>query len=54
MLAGPKRDVVISEAPDAATVAKVSLALGAQGNVRTETLTALSEDEYRDVIAGLP
>ncbi len=51
MLAGPKRDVVISEA---ATVAKVSLALGAQGNVRTETLTALSEDEYRDVIAGLP
>ena len=46
--------VVISEAPDAATVAKLSLALEAQGNVRTETLTALSEDEYRDVIAGLP
>jgi uncharacterized protein with GYD domain len=46
--------VVIAEAPDDATVAKVALSLGALGNVRTETLRAFTEDEYRKIIASLP
>jgi uncharacterized protein with GYD domain len=37
--------VVISEAPDDATVAKLALAAGGRGNVRTETLRAFNEDE---------
>jgi len=46
--------VAISEAPDDATVAKLSLAIGALGNLRTETLRAFTEDEYRKIIAALP
>jgi len=45
--------VVISEAPDDETIAKLSLAIGKQGNVRTETLRAFTEAEYRGIIAGL-
>jgi uncharacterized protein with GYD domain len=37
--------VIISEAPDDATVAKLALAAGGRGNVRTETLRAFDEDE---------
>ena len=46
--------VVVSEAPDDATVAKLLLVVGAQGNVKTETLRAFTEDEFRKVIASLP
>jgi len=46
--------VIISEAPDDETVAKIALATGALGNVRTETLKAFTEEEYRQIIAGLP
>ena len=46
--------VIVVEAPDDETVAKLSLAVGSQGNVRTETLRAFTEDEYRGVIASLP
>lgn len=46
--------VVISEAPDVETAAKLSLAIGSQGNVRSETLQAFTEDEYRKIIAALP
>lgn len=45
--------IVIAEAPDDETVAKISLAIGAQGNVRTETLRAYTEDEYRKIISAL-
>ena len=45
--------VVISEAPDDETFAKLSLAIGMQGNVRTETLRAFTEDEYRGIVAAL-
>jgi uncharacterized protein with GYD domain len=37
--------VVISEAPDDATIAKLALAAAGRGNVRTETLRAFNEDE---------
>lgn len=46
--------VVISEAPDDETVTKVALAIGSRGSVRTETLRAFTEDEYRKIIAALP
>ncbi|MFC2030116.1 GYD domain-containing protein [Chloroflexota bacterium] len=46
--------IVIAEAPDAETIAKVSLLIGSQGSVRTETLRAFTEEEYQGLIAGLP
>ena len=46
--------VVVSEAPDDETAAKVALATSALGNVRTETLRAWAEPEYRKLIQGLP
>lgn len=41
------------EAPDDATVAKFILNLATAGNVRTQTLKAFSEDEYRKILGGL-
>jgi len=38
--------VNVVEAPDVATVAKVSVSLGARGSPRIETLPALSIDEF--------
>ena len=46
--------VVIFEAPDAATVALNMMATGLQGNVRTETLRAFTEEEFRRIVAALP
>ena len=46
--------VVISEGPDDETVAKLVLAVGSTGAIRTETLRAFTEDEYRKIIAALP
>jgi uncharacterized protein with GYD domain len=37
--------VVISEAPDDETVARIALATAGRGNLRTETLRAFTEDE---------
>ena len=45
--------VVVSEAPDDETVAKVALTVGSLGAVRTETLRAYTEDEYRNIVAAL-
>ena len=38
--------VNIVEAPDTATIARVSVALGARGSTRVETLPALTLDEF--------
>ena len=46
--------IVVSEAPDDETVAKLALAIGSTGAVRTETLRAFPEDEYRNIISALP
>src|SRR5256885_5539155 len=46
--------IVISEAPNDEVVARVALATGSQGNVRTETMRAFTEEEYRRIISGLP
>jgi uncharacterized protein with GYD domain len=45
--------VIVAEAPDPETVAKLALTIGSAGAIRTETLRAFSEDEYRKIIAAL-
>ena len=46
--------VIVAEATSEEALAKVLLATGAQGSVRTETLGAFTEAEYRKLIAELP
>ena len=46
--------VVISEAPDDETIARIYLAAGALGAIRSETLRAFTETEYQKIIATLP
>jgi uncharacterized protein with GYD domain len=46
--------VVIADLPNDEAVAKFALATGSQGNVRTETLRAFTEEEFRRIISGLP
>ena len=46
--------VVIGEAPDDETAAKLSLAIGSQGAIRTETMRAFTEEEYRKIVGSLP
>jgi uncharacterized protein with GYD domain len=53
MTAGTSDMVAIVEAPDDATLAKFNLTLATGGNVRTTTLKAFPEDEYRKIIGSL-
>ena len=46
--------VAITEAPDGARAAAVLLAIGGQGNIRTETLRAFTEAEFKGLVAGMP
>jgi uncharacterized protein with GYD domain len=46
--------VVIAEVPDAKIGAAVLMAIGAQGASRTETMRALTEEEFKEVVAGMP
>ena len=54
LVTGQYDAVVVSEAPDDETVAKLALTIGSMGAIRTETMRAHTEDEYRNIIAGLP
>ena len=42
--------IAVIEAPNDAAYAKVMLALASKGGVRTETLLAFTEDEFRDIV----
>jgi uncharacterized protein with GYD domain len=53
MTAGASDMVVIVDAPDDDTMAKMNLTLGMGGNVRTTTLKAFPEDSYRKIIGSL-
>ena len=53
MLMGQYDMAIVIEAPDDATVARINLALGSKGSVRTETSRAFSEEEYRKIVSGL-
>lgn len=46
--------VFVSEGPDDETAMRVAIATAMQGNVRTTTLKAFSEDEMEKIVAGLP
>jgi len=46
--------VAITEAPDAKAATSVLLAIGGRGNVRTETMRALTEEEFKEVVASMP
>ena len=43
--------VSVVDAPDIATVARVSVALGARGSTRIETLPALTIDEFVETLS---
>lgn len=45
--------VVIAELPDDATAARIALGVGAQGNIRSHTMKAFPEAEYRKIVASL-
>jgi len=46
--------VATVEAPDDVTLAKAILATAAQGNFTTETCRAFTENEYRQIMGGIP
>jgi uncharacterized protein with GYD domain len=54
LLMGAYDGVLFAEIPDEETAGKIALALGSLGNVRTETLRAFTEGEYRKIISQLP
>jgi uncharacterized protein with GYD domain len=54
LVSGQYDMVVIVEAPDDMTVAKLALLIGSQGAIRTQTMMAFTEEEYRKVVADLP
>jgi uncharacterized protein with GYD domain len=54
MVTGQYDMVIVCEAPNDDAIAKVALVTGSKGSVRSETLRAFAEDEYRKIIAALP
>ena len=48
---GPYDFVNVVEAPDAATIARVSIALGARGSAKLQTMPALEIDELLGVLS---
>ena len=46
--------ILIVDAPNSETAAKILLTITSGGAVSTETLTAFSEEEYRKIISELP
>ena len=46
--------VVIFQAPDTMSAAKVSLLIGSAGAVKTETLVVFEESRYKEIIDALP
>jgi uncharacterized protein with GYD domain len=54
LLMGQYDAIVVAEAPDDETATKLAMTVGSAGAVRTETLRAFTEDEYRKIIAALP
>lgn len=50
---GPYDMLAIVDVPDDATLARHLLWLGAQGNLRTQTVKAFTEDEFRGIVSHL-
>jgi len=54
MVTGRYDIVTIIEAPNDEVGARIALATAAKGSLKSETLRAFTEDEYRKIIAALP
>ena len=46
--------VVVSEGPSDEAAAGMALMIGAQGNVRSTTMRAFTEQEFADIVKKLP
>jgi uncharacterized protein with GYD domain len=46
--------VAIAEMPNDEAVARLALGMGMQGNIRTETMRAFTEAEFRKIVSALP
>jgi uncharacterized protein with GYD domain len=46
--------LTVVDAPNDDVIAKLLLTVGADGNVRTTTFRAYTEEEFRSVVASLP
>jgi uncharacterized protein with GYD domain len=46
--------VIVADLPNDEAVARLSLTLGSAGNVRTRTMRAFNEAEYRKIVQSLP
>ena len=53
LLMGRYDTIIIAEAPNDETIAKLALAIGSEGNVRSETLRAFTMDEFRQIVAAV-
>ena len=53
MTMGKYDSVAIVEVPNDETLAGYLLWLGSQGNLRTHTVKAFTEDEYRRIVGGI-
>ena len=54
MVMGQYDMVVVGEVPDDVSATKLALTIGSKGSIRTETLRAFTEDEYKKIISELP
>lgn len=52
-LLGQYDGIVISEAPDEETATRLFAAIGMQGNVKTMSMRAFSEEEMERIVGGL-
>jgi uncharacterized protein with GYD domain len=50
---GKYDSLAIVDVPDDETFAAYLLWLGSQGNLRTHTVRAFTEDEYREILGGI-
>ena len=53
-LMGRHDTMFILEAPDDETAVKIAAAISKRGNVRSETLRAFTETEFRQIVSALP
>ncbi len=54
LTSGDSDAVLIAEVPDGNVMAKYAMALGSLGNVRTKTVRAWPEAEFKKMVAELP
>ena len=54
LLMGQYDYIVVAEAPDDETMARIALAVAGQGNVRTQTFRAFDRKEMLRLVEGLP